>query len=67
MNCKNVDFNSDVVAMYSKLRECLALAFDAEYSGPVDQLVQDSNELSKKEENVFKAKVATAKSLIKKR
>jgi hypothetical protein len=28
--------------------------------------VQDSEELSKKEENAFKAEVATAKSLIKK-
>ena len=45
MENKNVDFNSDVVAMYSKLRECLALAFDAKYFGPVDLLVQDSDEL----------------------
>jgi hypothetical protein len=66
MDYKNVDFNSDVVAMYSKLREGLALAFDAEYFGPVDLPVQDSEELSKTEENTFKAEVATAKSLIEK-
>ena len=47
--------------MYSKLREGLALAFDAEYFGPVDLPVQDSEELSKKEENAFKADVAAAK------
>jgi hypothetical protein len=41
------------------------LAFDAEYFGPVNLPVQDSQELSKKEENAFKAEVATAKSLIK--
>ena len=36
MDYKNVDFNNvnDVVAMYSRLRECMALAFDAEYFGP---------------------------------
>jgi hypothetical protein len=28
---KNIDFNSDVAAMYSKLREGMALAFEAEY------------------------------------
>jgi hypothetical protein len=31
----------------------MALAFDAEYFGPVDLPVQDSEELSKKEENAF--------------
>jgi hypothetical protein len=31
MDYKNIDFNFDVVAMYSKLREGMALAFDAEY------------------------------------
>jgi hypothetical protein len=31
MDYENIDFNSDVVAMYSKLREGMALAFDAEY------------------------------------
>jgi hypothetical protein len=30
------------------MREGLALAFDAEYFGPVDLPVQDSDELSKK-------------------
>jgi hypothetical protein len=64
MEYKNVDFNSDVVAMYSKLREDLALAFDCKYFGPVDLPVQDSEELSKKKENAFKAEVATAKSPI---
>ena len=44
MNYKNVDFNSDVVAMYSKLREGLALAFDAEYFCPVDLPVQNNEE-----------------------
>ena len=54
MEYKNVDFNSDVVAMYSKLREDLTFAFDCKYFGPVDLPVQDSEELSKKEENAFK-------------
>ena len=40
MDYKNVDFNSDVVAMYSKLRECMALAFDTECFGPIDIPVQ---------------------------
>jgi hypothetical protein len=64
MEYKNVDFNSDVVAMFSTLREDLALAFDCKYFGLVDLPVQDSEELSKKEENAFKAEVATAKSPI---
>ena len=58
---KNVDFNSNVVAMYSKLRDGLALAFDVEYFGPVDLSVQDSEKLAKKGENAFKAEVAAAK------
>jgi hypothetical protein len=44
------------------------LAFDAEYFGPVDLPVQDSEELSKKEENAFKAELncyTVIKSLIK--
>jgi hypothetical protein len=48
------------------LREGLALAFDAEYFGPVNLPVQNSEELSEKEENAFEADVATATSLIKK-
>ena len=60
MDFKNVDFNSDVVAMYSKLRENMALAFDAECFGPVDLPEKDSEELSKKEENALKAEFATA-------
>jgi hypothetical protein len=65
MNYKNVDFNSDVVAMYSKLREGMVLAFDAEYFCPVDLPVQNNEE--KREENVFKAELScyTVKSLIK--
>ena len=30
MDYKNVDFNSDVVVMHSKLREGMALTFEAE-------------------------------------
>jgi hypothetical protein len=56
MDYKSVDFNSGI-AMYSKLREGKALAFDAEYFGPVDLPVQDREELSKKEESAFKAEV----------
>ena len=59
MDYKNVDFNSDVVAMYSKLCEGMALAFDAEYFGPVDLPEQDSEELSKTEENAFSGALMT--------
>ena len=45
MDNKNVDFNSYVVAMYSKLREKMALAFDAECFAPVDLAEQSSEEL----------------------
>jgi hypothetical protein len=51
------------------LSQCIQrLAFDAEYFGPVDLPVQNSEELSKKEENAFKANFTcyTVKSLIKK-
>jgi hypothetical protein len=51
MDHKNVDFNSDVVGLSQciqiKLREGLALEFDAEYFGPVDLPVQDSEEYQK--------------------
>jgi hypothetical protein len=45
----------------------MALAFDAEYFGTVDLPVQDSEELSKKDENAFEAELNcyTVKSLIK--
>ena len=68
MDYKNVDFNSDVVAMYSKLRECMALAFDTECFGPIDIPVQEESDsvLSKEEEKIFQAQVALAKSQIKK-
>ena len=66
MDFKSVDFNSDVVAMYSKLREKMAMAFDGKCFGPVDLPEQDSEELSQMEENALKAEVATPKSLIKK-
>ena len=51
--------------MYSKLREGLALAFDAEYFCPADLPVQNNEELSKREENAFKAELScyTVKSL----
>ena len=65
---KNVDFNSDVVAMCSKLRECMALAFDTEYVGPIDLPIQEESDsqLSKEEKKAFQTEVALAKSLIKK-
>ena len=66
MDYKNVDFNSDVVAMYSRLRECMALAFDAEYFGPVDIPESSDEVLTKEEEKAFQAEVSLAKSLIKK-
>ena len=67
MDYKNVDFNSDVVAMYSKLRECMALAFDTEYFGPIDLPIQDESDSqrSKEEKQAFQTEVALAKSLIK--
>ena len=43
----------------------MAFTFDAECFDPVDLSVQGSEDLSKMEENAFKAVVATAKSLIK--
>lgn len=68
MDYKNVDFNSDVVAMYSKLREYMALAFDTECFGPVELPVQEESdsELTKEEEKAFQAEVTQAKSLIRK-
>ncbi len=66
MDYKNVDFNSDVVAMYSRLRERMALAFDAEYFGPVDIPESSDEVLTKEEEKAFQAEVSLAKSLIKK-
>ena len=51
MDHKNVDFNSDVVGLSQCIQSCakvdLALAFDAEYFGPVDLPVQDSEEYQK--------------------
>ena len=65
MDYKNVDFNSDVVAMYSKLRECMALAFDTECFGPIDLPIQEESDsqLSKEEKKAFQTEVALAKSL----
>ena len=69
MDYKNIDFNSDVVAMYSKLRESMALAFEEECFGPVDMAVQEgrpkgTDEL-KGEEKAFQAEVTLAKSPMK--
>ena len=66
MDYKNIDFNPDVVAMYSKLRERMALAFEEEYFGPVDLPEQDHNTMTKEQEKAFQSEVALAKSLIKK-
>ena len=67
MDYKNVNINSNVVAMYSKLRECTALAFDTECFAPIDIPVQEeSNSVLLKEEKIFQAQVALAKSQIKK-
>ena len=68
MDYKNVDFNSDVVAMYSKLRECMALAFDKKYFGPIDLPIQEESDsqLSKEEKKAFQTEAALAKSFIKK-
>ena len=60
MDYKNVDFNSDVVAMYSKLPECMALAFNTECFGPMDLPIQEESD------SQLSIEVALAKSLIQK-
>ena len=57
MDYKNIDFNSDIVAMYSKLRERMAFAFDAEYFGPVDLPERDNDTMTKDEEKAFQSEV----------
>ena len=69
MDYKNVEFNSDVVALYSRLHERMAMEFDIENFGPVDLPQEDGqnvDELSKEEKKAFQVEVAVAKSLIKK-
>ena len=61
MNYKNIDFNSDVVALYSCLRECMAIAFDVEDFGPVELPVNEGHyidEMSKEEKKTFETEVA---------
>ena len=41
MDYKNIDFNSDVVTLYSRLRESMAIAFDVEEFGPVELPVNE--------------------------
>jgi hypothetical protein len=43
----------------------MALAFDAEYFGPVDSPESSDEVLTKEEEKAFQAEVSLAKSLIK--
>ena len=66
MDYKNIDFNSDVVVMYSKLRERMALAFDEECFGPVDLPEPDCDTMTIEQEKKFQTEVGLAKSLIKK-
>ena len=65
MDYKNIDFNSDVVVMYSKLCERMALAFDEECFGPVDLPEPDCNTITVEQEKKFQTEVGLAKSLIK--
>ena len=51
---------------YNHIHERIALAFDAEYFGPVDIPESSDEVLTKEEEKAFQAEVSLAKSLIKK-
>ena len=66
MDYKNIDFNSDVVVMYSKLRERMALEFDEECFGPVGLPEADCDTMTVEQEKKFQTEVGLAKSLIKK-
>ena len=68
MDYNNVDFNADVVALYSYLRKRMATSFDDKDFGPKDLPVADPNaeQQMAEEKKSFQAEVAVAKDLIKK-
>ena len=66
MDYKNIDFNADVVALYSNVREQMASVFDQEFFGPIDVPDAPKEKMTKEKEKAFNAEVSMAKSQIKK-
>lgn len=63
MDYKNIDFNADVVALYSNVREQMASVFDQEFFGPIDVPDAPKEKMTKEKEKAFNGQVANKERL----